>query len=290
MDSSNYKLPKRRPIDYGPKVKPKAIAYKPIAQPIYPVNQINQKPNNTANRQPAKSLKPQSKPKPYNQPVQKLVPQEQSLDPKAEAVYVVPVKTKKKHKTKRIIKKVLIILLVMALLGLLAGGGYFGYKKYKESKKPVVSSNVESTKAVNTSGNSSKSNVNPILDADYIVYGTKAGSLFVTNKADYTQDPNLASIKVVAKSTYPNDNREITINQQKVASNFSTDPQGLKKMADSIGPNTPLTTTNGTSYIITGNATGLTAIGATLVSVRTSASLAMAEWQQIFNDLQPVQI
>jgi hypothetical protein len=288
MDSSNYKLPKRKPIDYGPKVKPKSAIPKPINLPVRSLKAIHPKPISAVNGQSIKPPKSQSKPTPFNQPVQKLAPQQSPLGPKAEAVYFAPVKTKKKRKTKGIFKKALIVLLVITLLGLLAGGGYFGYKKYKESKKPVVSSNTEPSNDKN--GVNASVSTNPILSADYIVYGTKQGSLFVTNKSEYTQDPNVASVIVVAKSSYPNDNREITINQQKVASNFSSDPQGLKKIADSIGPNTPLTTTNGTSYIITGNATGLTVIGATLISVRTSASLAIAEWQQIFNDLQPVQI
>lgn len=279
MDQNNYKIPPKRIIDYSPRLKPKI-------QPTSKAINNKESVTNGKYRSGAKIVQTRADVPPKT--VSKSQNFHESRQPKTrpitETVYTAPVKVKKKHKSRRI-KKLIITFFVIILFGLLATGGYIGYKKYEESRE--IASNTVKAEA-NT--NSETVGSNPILDADFIVYGTKENSLFTTNKTDYVHDSSAMVIKVTAKSSYPNDKREITISQQKVASNFSSKPEGLKQIADSMGPNTSLITTNGTSYIITGNATGIIFMGSTLITIRTSASLALAEWQQIFNDLEPIQI
>jgi hypothetical protein len=295
MDTSNFKIPQKRTINYRP---PKAIVNKQF-------NQSN-KPKAATQENYHLSLPPklEYKPKPVARPVgpnlsAKTIQKNESNNS------VVGIKTNnkpnkavetdtnvsrnnlhskpqndKKHYKKLITTSLIIIVTII----LIAIGAYFIYEKIRSKPQPEANSNSSQTSS------NYKKTTNPVLAADYIVYGIKPNSLFTTDKNSYQQESNAPIIKTVAKSTYPNDKRELTISQQKVDATFSTDPEGLKKMADSIGPNTTLTTNKGTSYIITGNATGIVAIGATLISVRTSASLALLEWQQFFNDLEPVQI
>jgi hypothetical protein len=280
MDPNNYKIPPKKTINYSPKLKPK-IQTSSL--------EFNSKTAMNHNKRLAKPATGHSQRSTITQPKitskhQNSYAPKQLNAPVAEAIYTAPVKIKKKAKSGQIIKKATIVCIVIALITLLIVGGYIGIKKYQKSRE-IANSTV---KAI-ASSTAPQIN-NPIVNSDFIVYGTKASSLFVTNKTDYQQDQNALAVKVVAKSSYINDKREITINQQKVASNFDTEPEGLKKIADSIGPNTSLSTSNGTSYIISDNATGITNIGKTLISVKASASLALAEWQQIFSDLEPIQI
>lgn len=306
MDPNNYKIPKKRTINYGPKLKPSGSSRPP---------KNSQVAHNVAYQldKPVEPIEVPviSKPKPY------IAPQKTVVEPKSQTDSMddLPPSTKEnvdQHKSNQdntkwltgdtkpkrrfkkpkkllfLMKTVLIIVFVICLLGAM---GYIGYKAYKANQNEVSTSNsTQQPKTLNGTVKSSVSSKDPIINADFIVYGIKTGSLFKVNRADYAQDPNVSAIIATAKSTYPNDKRQITINQQKVASTFASDPEGLKKMADGIGPNTTVTGNNGTSYIVTGNSTGIIAIGSTLISIRSSVSLAMLEWQQLFNDLEPLKI
>jgi len=289
MDPSKYKIPKRRPIDYGPKVRgatPQSRPIRPIQRPLKPT---------PAPATPIYSAQQPSRPVATNiptaapvksspmDPIQRLRP---SYKPASSAIpgQGSATKPKKRRKSRKRTKVVLICIVAIAILGALASGGYYYYThKYKPAHTVV-----QNTQNINTTD--VLGSQDPILNADFIVYGIKEGSLFVTSRSDYVKAPEAPVLNVIAKASVSTDNRQVVISQQKVATNFATDPNGLKKMVDGIGTNTPIKTKAGTSYIITGNATGLTAIGTTLINIRSTASLAVNDWQQLFDSLEPLTI
>jgi hypothetical protein len=127
-----------------------------------------------------------------------------------------------------------------------------------------------------------------VASADFIVFGPKTGSTFTATRADYSRDPSTGSITVEAKSSEDGDARRITISEQKVPSNFETDPYGLKNLLVSVGKTYKVATKNSTSYIVEAYSTALTVRGETLLFVRTTEALTTQEWVDLFDSLQPI--
>lgn len=127
-----------------------------------------------------------------------------------------------------------------------------------------------------------------INSADFIVFGLNKESAFSASVDDFRYEAQNASIIVEARSLAKGDDRLITISEQKVPSNFETDPYGLKNLLNSIGEVYKVSSKYGVSYIVKSGATAFAVRGETLIFIRTTASLTTEEWIRVFDNLQPI--
>jgi len=180
-----------------------------------------------------------------------------------------------KPKSRKRFKIFIIVILIILFIGGCSVGAYYYYLKNRElpatrldSKEVVAGVKKESEET----------------EVDFTLYRTKRGSLFKSD-SKYSNGKQNSWI-LTANST--KDKRQVVLTQQKVDNYFTTDPNGLDKLLQSVGENKAVPIKNGMSYIVKGGVTALTVKEQTLVIVRSTGELSNQEWIELFDSLESV--
>lgn len=182
---------------------------------------------------------------------------------------------KPKSKLRKRFKIFIIVILIILFIGGCSAGAYYYYLKNRE----LPATRLDTKEAVAGVRKESEE-----TEVDFTLYRTKKGSLF---KSDSKYSNGRQNSWILTANSIK-DKRQVVLTQQKVDNYFTTDPNGLDKLLQSVGENKAVPIKNGMSYIVKGGVTALTVKEQTLVIVRSTGELSNQEWIELFDSLESV--